>query len=156
MDADQSPQEDLNRGTVGCIAAGVDKPNDPLRPDDDIAPHLVGIGGDLRERSAACNSLEVKPEVARMPGAIDGSLQTVSLVDGSIEVQQKWKADPDSLPPGAGALGGLKTDQEYDGIQLFKTVLVLVQLHHMFLSVQSAEIAQEDQKNIVPLAEEAV
>lgn len=89
-----------------------------------------------------------------MPGPKDRPFDSVGPIDRTIEVKQEWVSYLRSADPIPRPLLLLKSDDKNIGVAGLKLLLMVVQLHHMLQSVNSAKITKKDQENVPAFAKD--
>jgi len=126
----------------------------PLPVDENIASELTWVSPENRHSFSPEKSLEIEPENTRMPGSENRSFEPVGPIDRTIEVKQEWVRYLRSADPIPRPLLLLKSDDKNIGAAGLKLLLMVVQLHHMLQSVNSAKISKKDQENVPGFAKD--
>lgn len=150
----QRAQDSLHTWTVGGVFTVVGHPQDATLVDDEICAHLIGILSDVGDLPALEKSFHVGPKITRAPGAPEGTLDLIVLVDLAFRVEQKWESYPGLVAPAARPALFLEADDHNLGLSVFEFVFVLMQLHHMVSSMNSTEMAQEYEHSVTVLPED--
>ncbi len=89
-----------------------------------------------------------------MPGSKNRPFEPVGPIDRAIEVKQEWVSYLRSADPIPRPLLLLKSNYKNIGAAGLKLLLMVVQLHHMLQSVNSAKISEKDQENVPAFAKD--
>ena len=130
--------------------AGIDQLKLPILSDDEIATELIKIVAmRIAGFLSAKPSCEIKPTRFQVAGTPVRALQSISVVDFTLAIEQDGEMVTVLAHPFLNGGECPKRDDDDARIAFFEFFLVLAQLCHMLAAGNSAKVTQENEQDVV-------